>query len=87
MSFSFNRPAEREFVMVMTKTHYESVDHLQALPRNNPCAQCGMPIPIPEWIEQSDGRAAYLWHCYACDYQFEAIAYFPDDDGGHALAA
>ena len=74
--------------MAMPKTRHESVDHLQTLPRNNPCAQCGMPIPIPEWIERGDGRAAYLWHCYACDYQFEAIAYFPDgEDGGHALAA
>ena len=44
--------------------------------------------PDSGWIEQGDGRAAFLWHCYACDYQFEAIAYFPDgNDGGHALAA
>ena len=74
--------------MAMSKTRHQSVDYLQALPRNNPCAQCGAPIAIPEWIEQGEGRTAYLWHCYACDYQFEAIAYFHDgEDGGHALAA
>jgi hypothetical protein len=73
--------------MAMTETRHQSVHHLEMLPRNNPCAQCGAPIPIPEWAEHDHGRAAYLWHCYACDYQFEAIAYFHEDDDGHALAA
>lgn len=50
------------------------------LPKQNPCAQCGKPIAIPEWIETSPGRAAYLWHCWACDYRFEAVAYFPDTE-------
>jgi hypothetical protein len=48
------------------------------LPKQNPCAQCGKPIAMPEWIETSPGRAAYLWHCWACDYRFEAIAYFDE---------
>lgn len=74
--------------MAMSKIRHRSLDDLQAIPRNNPCAQCGTPIPLPEWVEQGEGRAAYLWHCYACDYQFEAIAYFDDrDEEGHALAA
>jgi hypothetical protein len=45
------------------------------LPRGNPCAQCGRPIPIPEWIEAGQRRTSYLWHCYACDYRFEAVAF------------
>jgi hypothetical protein len=31
---------------------------------------------MPEWIETGDRRACYLWHCYACDYRFEAVAFF-----------
>ena len=31
---------------------------------------------MPEWIESSESRASYLWHCWACDYRFEAIAFF-----------
>ena len=49
------------------------------LPRGNPCAQCGQPIPIPEWIEAGPQCTAYLWHCHACDYRFAAEAFF---DGG-----
>jgi ribosomal protein L37AE/L43A len=73
--------------MATTETLRQSEDHLETLPRNNPCAQCGALIPIPEWVEHDHGRAAYLWHCHACDYQFEAIAYFHEADDGHALAA
>ncbi len=46
------------------------------VPRENPCAQCGRPIALPEWIEASEDRVAYLWHCHACDYRFEAVAIF-----------
>jgi rubredoxin len=61
---------------------------LTDLPRQNPCAQCGQPIAFPEWAEQSPGRAAYLWHCHACDYRFEAVAFFGDSESdGKALAA
>ena len=49
---------------------------LTNMPRQNPCAQCGKPIALPEWVESSDGRICYLWHCWACDYRFEAIAFF-----------
>jgi hypothetical protein len=45
------------------------------LPRGNPCAQCGRPISIPEWIEAGQRRTSYLWHCFACDYRFEAVAF------------
>ena len=55
------------------------------LPRGNPCAQCGKPIATPEWIESDRRRAAYLWHCWACDYRFEAIAIFEEPED--ALAA
>ena len=56
------------------------------LPRENPCAQCGKPIATPEWIESGPNRTAYLWHCLACDYLFEAVAYF-DEAEPEALAA
>ena len=46
------------------------------LPRGNPCAQCGEPIAAPEWTENGARRISYLWHCQACDYRFEAVAYF-----------
>ncbi len=57
-----------------------------SLPRQNPCAQCGEPISVPEWIEGDARSTRYLWHCLVCDYRFEAIAVFeePDQD---ALAA
>ena len=56
------------------------------LPKQNPCAQCGKPIALPEWIEPaSGGRTAYLWHCWSCDYRFEAVAVF--DESERALAA
>jgi hypothetical protein len=58
------------------------------LPRENPCAQCGKPIAVPEWIENGPGRTSYLWHCLACDYRFEAVAFFEDSDtDSEALAA
>jgi hypothetical protein len=58
------------------------------LPRQNPCAQCGKPIGAPDWVEASGPRVAYLWHCQACDYRFEAVAFFdgPQPDR-EALAA
>jgi hypothetical protein len=55
-------------------------------PRRNPCAQCGRPIAMPEWIETGPHCTAYLWHCHACDYRFEAVAYF-DDAGEEPIAA
>ena len=53
------------------------------LPRGNPCAQCGKPISVPEWIESDTQRASYLWHCWACDYRFEAVAFFVEMQGEH----
>jgi rubredoxin len=60
---------------------------LTDLPKQNPCAQCGQPIAFPEWAEQTPGRTAYLWHCHACDYRFEAVAFFESEPDGKALAA
>ena len=58
------------------------------LPRGNPCAQCGKPIAAPEWIESGERRTSYLWHCRACDYQFEAVAFFDElDSESQPLAA
>jgi hypothetical protein len=65
-----NKLRKRECAMARTGLNY--------LPRQNPCAQCGKPIAMPEWIESSGGRACYLWHCWACDYRFEAIAFFDE---------
>ena len=57
-----------------------------SLPLGNPCAQCGKPIAAPEWTESGLRRISYLWHCGACDYQFEAVAFFEEQDS-EALAA
>ena len=58
----------------------------QLNPRANPCAQCGKPIAAPEWVEPGPRCVAYLWQCRACDYRFEAVAFFGDPDS-RALAA
>jgi hypothetical protein len=64
------KPSKREDAMAKSG--------LGTLPMQNPCAQCGKPIAFPDWIEVSPGCTAYLWHCWACDYRFEAIAYFEE---------
>jgi hypothetical protein len=46
------------------------------LPRENPCAQCGEPIAAPDWIENGPRRISYLWRCKACNYRFEAVAFY-----------
>jgi hypothetical protein len=48
------------------------------LPRGNPCAQCGEPIAVPDWIEHGPGRTSYLWNCRACGYRFEAVAIYSE---------
>jgi hypothetical protein len=60
---------------------------LRYLPRENPCAQCGRLISLPEWVETEPGRAFYLWRCMACDYRFEAVAYFDQSEEAEAIAA
>lgn len=78
----------------MTKTNMANADFVNAdfvsadlakahfgdIPRQNPCAQCGAPIPKPDWIEPGEGRISYLWTCRAraCNYQFEAVAIFDE---------
>ena len=57
------------------------------MPRQNPCAQCGKPIASPDWVESGEGRKSYLWRCRACDYKFEAIAFFDERDEQQSLAA
>nr|WP_049823868.1 hypothetical protein [Bradyrhizobium sp. WSM2254] len=52
--------------------------HFGDIPRQNPCAQCGTPIPRPDWIEPGEGRISYLWTCRACNYHFEAVAIFDE---------
>ena len=56
-------------------------------PRKNPCAQCGELIAAPEWVEAEPSRTFYLWRCRACDYRFEAVAYFDTQPDQEALAA
>jgi ribosomal protein L37AE/L43A len=56
------------------------------MPRENPCAQCGEPIAVPEWIEAGPRRTSYLWYCRACGYRFEAMAIFEQSDT-EAIAA
>jgi hypothetical protein len=56
----------------MARTDFGSV------PRGNPCAQCGKPIAFPDWVEAGSQSTSYLWHCQACDYTFEAVAVFAE---------
>jgi hypothetical protein len=64
----------------MTNANLTNADlakaHTGDIPRQNPCAQCGAPIPEPDWIEPGEGRISYLWTCRACGYRFEAMAIF-----------
>jgi len=46
------------------------------MPQHNPCAQCGKPIAAPEWVEEDRRVTSYLWHCAACGYKFESMAFF-----------
>ena len=57
-----------------------------SLPRENPCAQCGKPIAVPEWVETGPDHTCYLWRCRACGYRFEAKASFAHSEP-EALAA
>jgi hypothetical protein len=70
-----------------TREHAMARTALTDLPKHNPCAQCGQPIALPEWVEETRGRVAYLWHCHACDYRFEAVAFFDEEQNSEALAA
>jgi ribosomal protein L37AE/L43A len=57
-------------------------------PHHNPCAQCGRPIAAPEWVEEDRQAVAYLWHCHACGYKFESMAFFARPrQGVDAIAA
>ena len=41
----------------MAKTRADMAKaHIGDIPRQNPCAQCGTPIPSPDWIEPGEGR-------------------------------
>jgi ribosomal protein L37AE/L43A len=42
---------------------------------------------MPEWVENERGRTFYLWRCMACDYRFEAVAYFDTEEADEAMAA
>ncbi len=71
-------------------SYFDMMDAIRVLdlPRNNPCAQCGEPIALPSWVEKGDRRTSYLWHCRACNYRYETIAFFAEPvDHEDALAA
>jgi C4-type Zn-finger protein len=45
-----------------------------------------MPIAAPEWVENGPRRISYLWHCEACGYRFEAVAFFEDSEADRLAA-
>jgi hypothetical protein len=47
------------------------------LPKNNPCGQCGNPIPA--WTETDHNRIHFIWHCMACDYKFQSTAIYREE--------
>jgi hypothetical protein len=49
------------------------------LPKNNPCGQCGNPIPAPVWTETDHNRIHFIWHCVACDYRFQTTAIYREE--------
>ena len=50
----------------------------EGMTRGMTATDTGKPIAVPDWVESSPGRVDYLWYCRACDYRFEAVAYFAD---------
>jgi ribosomal protein L37AE/L43A len=50
------------------------------MPRENPCAQCGSAIAVPDWAEAERDRVSYLWQCRVCGYRFEAIAFYDEQE-------
>jgi hypothetical protein len=80
VQFAFNNKAKGRRAMARRELGY--------LPKQNPCAQCGKPIAAPEWIENGPRRISYLWHCRACEYRFEAVAFYDNSQSEPgALAA
>jgi hypothetical protein len=79
------KPSLQKGRCAMARSDFTRPD-LGNMPRGNPCAQCGKPIAAPDWIEAGPHCASYLWHCRACDYTFEAVAFF-DDKQREPLAA
>jgi hypothetical protein len=80
VQFAFNNKAKGRRAMARRELGY--------LPKQNPCAQCSKPIAAPEWIENGPRRISYLWHCRACEYRFEAVAFYDNSQSEPgALAA
>jgi C4-type Zn-finger protein len=45
-------------------------------------------IAVSEWVEAGPHRTSYLWRCRACNYRFEAVAFFDHSEPDReALAA
>ena len=42
---------------------------------------------LDRWVEQGQGRTAYLWTCRACNYRFEAVAIFDESQSEPAPLA
>ena len=36
------------------------------------------PTFFVDWVEAETRRTAYLWHCRACGYRYEAVAFFAE---------
>jgi hypothetical protein len=88
LSQSDNKPVPSAFKKIKKGRRIMASMDLGSLPLGNPCAQCGKPIVAPEWVEDGPGRTSYLWHCWACDYTFEAVAFFDESQqDNQALAA
>ena len=52
------------------------------------CALCSNALIAPEWIEERKDRQIHVWHCWKCDFNFEAIVYtkaIEDSTGGDTL--
>ena len=81
------RPAKSILLKTTTRETRMARRDFGYLPRENPCAQCGAPIAAPDWTENGPRRISYLWHCKACDYKFEAVAFYDASHSDQALAA
>jgi hypothetical protein len=51
------------------------------------CAQCGVALIAPIWVEHLDERhVKNLWCCEACGYEFESTVFLPILDTSPASA-
>jgi hypothetical protein len=52
-----------------------------------PCAQCSASLIAPVWSEYvAEREVRHLWHCDACEYEFETLVFFRSDEAPRSIS-